>query len=83
MVAETDTEKQKADFHSTITITGVQFYNTVSGQWEWIGGSKSASLNYWDVTDVTEQSGGQDEPYKRYTWNGAKVGARKLRFWRT
>lgn len=82
MVAETDTEKQKADFHSSITITGVQFYNTVSGQWEWLGGSKSASLNYWDTTNVTEQSGGVNENYVRYTHNDIKTGSRQLRFWR-
>lgn len=84
MVGESDTEKQTADFPDAFsTITGVQFYNTVSSQWEWIGGSKAASLTYWNVTNIQRNINGTLVDYNRWTHNGTKVGARQLRFYTT
>lgn len=83
MVAEAGIEKQKAEFHNTLTITGVQFYNTVSSAWEWLNGSKIASLASWTTSPVTETVQGSVENYTRFTHNGIMVGARQLRFWRT
>lgn len=84
MVGETDTDKQKVSFPVAFNaITGVQFYNTVSGQWEWIGGSKAASLTYWTITDEQRDINGNIIDYKLWTHNGVKTGARQLRFYTT
>ena len=83
MVAEDSSNKQTADFEtSNITLTGIQFYNTVSGAWEWLGGSKSNSLTYFDTSSVTHTVEGNVVNYTRYTHNSVTTGARKLRFWR-
>lgn len=87
MVAEDDTHKQTAEFHNSITITGVQVYNTNSGNWEWIGqtgspNDKSNSLNYFDTNTVVKDIHGTNENYIQYFNNTSKIGARQLRFWR-
>ena len=82
VVGETDTDKQTVDFPVAFNaITGVQFYNTISGQWEWLGGSKANSLLLWTITDVQHDVQGTMVNYKRYTHNGVKVGSRQLRFY--
>ncbi len=81
MVAETDTDKQKVDFEKNIAITWIQFYNTISWQWERLNWSKSASLNNWNITDITHDVQWKIVNYKRYTYTGVKVWARKLRFY--
>ncbi len=84
MVAEGDlpTEKQKADFSSGHSvITGVEFYNTVSGNWEWLGGTQANSLTLWDSSAENHTVQGNIVSYTRYTYNGAKVGARLLRWY--
>ena len=84
MVAEDDTNKQKMEFPTVWSvITGIQFYNTVSSTWEWIGGSKANSLLTFDITSVTETIQGNIINYNRYTNNGAKIGSRQLRFYTT
>lgn len=81
MVAENDTDKQIADF-STMhrTITGVQFYNTVSGAWEWINRTKINSLSAFTTSAVNHTVQGNVINYTRYEHNGVKTGARMLRF---
>ena len=38
MINEVGATKQQTDFPTLWSaITGIQFYNTVSGEWEWIG----------------------------------------------
>ena len=82
MVAETDTEKQVIDFsNSHNTVTGIQFYNTVSGAWEWLNGSKSASLSSFTTSGITHTVQGNSVNYTRYTHNSVKTGARAMRFY--
>ena len=80
MAAESSGNKQTAQFPDAFSaITGIQFYNTVSGQWEWLTGSKPGSLNLFDIT-VIQISGVN---YNKYTHNGPLAGARQLRFYTT
>jgi hypothetical protein len=82
MVAEDDSNKEKIDFPIVWSpITGIQFYNTVSSAWEWIGGTKANSLLTFDITSVTNVIQGNIINYNRYTNNGAKIGSRQLRFY--
>ena len=84
MVAESGSDKQKADLPvAWSTITGIQFYNTVSSQWEWIGGTKAASLLTFTITGTTNTVQGATINYNRYTHNGSTIGARNLRFYTT
>lgn len=84
MVGESGGNKQRGWFPQAFsTITGIQFYNTVSGQWEWIGGSKAASLLTFTVTSVQLDINGTMVDYNLYTHNGSTIGARQLRFYTT
>jgi len=86
MVAETDTEKHTADFPDAFnSITGVQFFNTVSNQWEWIQGSKANSLTAFNTSAVTHvmDVDGTTHNYTRWVNNGVKTGALNYRFYTT
>ena len=63
------------------TIVGIQFYNTVSSAWEWLGGSKVNSLLLFTVTDINLTINGASVAYKLYTHNSDTIGARQLRFY--
>jgi hypothetical protein len=84
MVAESGVNKQKAEFPTTwSTITGVQFFNTVSNAWEWINGSKSNSLTTFTISGTTETIQGNVINYNLWINNSALIGARLLRFYTT
>jgi hypothetical protein len=85
MVAEDDLgNKQTADFPLVWSaITGIQFYNTVSATWEWIGGSKANSLLTFTTSATTHSIQGNIINYTRYTQNGTKTGSRQLRWYTT
>jgi len=83
MVAEDDTDKQKFDHPESFDdITWIQFYNTVSNSWEWLGWNRANSMNDWNITDTTQEIQGVITDYKRYTHSWAKVWARQLRFYK-
>ena len=82
MVAESGSDKQAywiSESHNSVT--GVQFFNTVSNQWEWIGGSKANSLTTFTTSSETIEVQGNNINYTKYTHNGALSGARQLRFY--
>jgi len=82
MAAESGGNKQKiaiSDAHNPIT--GVQFFNTVSGQWEWINGSKANSLLSFNVSSTQININGNLVDYTVLTNNGATVGSRQMRFY--
>jgi hypothetical protein len=84
MVAEDGVGKQKADFPiGWSAITGVQFFNTNNNSWEWINGSKGASLSVWDISSENKTIQGQTISYTTYTHNDATTGSRQLRFYTT
>lgn len=84
MVAETGWDKYKADFETAnITITWVQFYNTVSWAWERMWWSKTNSLALWTQNAVTHMVQGNTVNYTRYTHNGLDWGAIDVRFYTT
>lgn len=84
MVAEDAVNKQTADLPTAwSSITGIQFYNTVSSAWEWINGSKANSLTTFTVTSVTNTVQGSIINYNRFTHNGSQTGNRTLRFYTT
>ena len=76
LVAESGSDKQKVDFPTGWgTITILQQYNTLSGQFDTI------DLGTFTTSSVTETVQGNVVSYTRYTNNGALIGARTLR-WR-
>ena len=82
MVAETEVNKQTVDFPIVwSTITGIQFYNTISGMWEWIHGGKAASLSTFTTSLVLHTVQGNSISYTRFAHNGSTIGSRKLRFY--
>ena len=83
-VAETGWGKYKADFENAyITITGIQFYNTVSSAWERMGGSKANSLLLRNTTATTHTVQWNVVNYTRYTHNWPDGWALQLRFFTT
>lgn len=82
MVAESGGYKQTAEFSTShSSITGIQFYNTISGQWEWLGGSKANSLTLFTVNNIQKNINGNLIDYKQYVHNGSTIGSRQLRFY--
>jgi hypothetical protein len=82
MVAETGGDKYKADFEtSNITITWIQFYNTVSNNWEWMWGSKTNSLTLWTTSATTHTVQGNVINYTKYTHNWADWWVLQTRFY--
>jgi hypothetical protein len=83
MIMEDDTNKQEAEFPvAWSAITGIEFYNTVSGHWEWICGTKANSLLTWTTSPTTETIQGNIINYTLWTNTSSKIGARMLR-WHT
>lgn len=84
MSAESGSDKQTADFPTVFSaITGIQFYNSVSSAWEWIGGSKANSLLTFTTSATTQTVQGSVINYTKYAHNGSTIGARQLRFYTT
>ncbi len=82
MVAETGWNKYKADFETAnIGITWIQFYNTVSGTWEWMGWSKANSLALWTTSAVNHTVQGNVVSYTRYTHNWVDGASLHTRFY--
>ena len=83
LVADSGGNKQKfeiaTDWLTSRSLKGVNQYNTVAQAWQYPGGSQSASLNIWDVSDVTETIQGNVTNYKRYTYNSTDRGGVKIR----
>jgi len=81
MVAETATDKQMADFETPgLTITGIEVFDTNSGSWKWLNGSKAGSLTVFNTSAVTHTVQGNVVNYTRFTHNGTQTGLRDLRF---
>ena len=82
MIGESGSDKQTASFPTAFnSIVGIQFLNTVSGAWEWIGGSKTESLTLFTTSNVNITVNGTSVPYRKYTHNGSMIGDRQLRFY--
>lgn len=82
MVAESGINKQTVWLPAAFSpIVGIQFYNTVSSAWEWLGGTKANSLLLFTVTDVNITVNSVSVAYKKYTHNSSTIGARQLRFY--
>ena len=60
-------------------LTGVRTYNTVSGQWEYQGGTAGTSLTYWTSSGTTETIQGQSINYTKYTYNSDDRSAVQIR----
>ena len=75
MVGEDGTNKQSIDIPEAWgTITELNQYNTLSGNWDVI------SLSSFDVSDSILDINGYSINYKTYTHIGDTIGARQLRF---
>lgn len=88
MVGESGGHKQRIDFPNDAAlawgaITGIQFYNTLSGSWEWLLGGKAASLAAFTTSSVMNTVQGTSRTYTRYTHAGDLIGGRQLRFYTT
>lgn len=79
LVSEEGGNKQKFDIPDewldSRPLQGVCQYNTVSSQWEYPGGSQSASLNIWSTSSTTHTIQGNVVDYNRYTYNGVDRGS--------
>lgn len=85
MVMEDDLNNKQCFEVSTHhrTITGIKQFNTFSSTWEWINGSKVASLTTFSVTEITKIVNSVNINYLQYKHNGPTIGERKLRFYTT
>lgn len=83
MVAETATQKQRFYIPSSWNnVTGVSFFDIISGTYKYLGGSKSASLTYWNKEINISGStlpGNPQTTYTKYTNNDVMIGARNLK----
>ena len=77
LVAETGGNKQKFEIPCAWLgapinrpLVGICQYNTVSGSWEYPGGSAASSLTLWTSSGSTETVQGNSIGYCRYTYNG-------------
>lgn len=84
LVGEGGGNKQKFEFPDAWKpITGFQFYNTFSKEWEWLGGSRASSLSTFTKTTTVRTINGNSVNYNLYTHNGSTIGARELRIYTT
>jgi len=60
-------------------LTGIRTYNTVSGQWEYQGGTAAASLTKWTSSSTTETIQGYVINYTKYTYNQTDRSATQIR----
>jgi len=82
MVRESGINKQTADIpDSWDSVTGIQFYNTFSEAWEWIGGSQANSLSTFTQSPTAHSIDGNLINYTRFIHNGSLTGARSLRWY--
>jgi hypothetical protein len=83
LVTENGIDKQKFEIPvarlGIHTLTGIKFYNTNNGQWEYELGTAVLSLTRWTQTSVTENIQGKLINYTRYTYNGPDRGEMKIR----
>jgi hypothetical protein len=74
MVAESGGNKQSFEiadtWHTNRPLVGIMTFNTVSNNYEYQGGSATASLTHWTITSVTETIQGHTINYDKYTYNG-------------
>ena len=84
VVIEQNPNKQTVDFpEAQRTITGIQYYSTVSGSQEQINGSKANSLSTFTIESTTHVIQGNVINYIRYVHNGSLTGFRQLRQYTT
>ena len=84
--ADSGVNKQTFEIPTVFSnITGIQQFNTVSNQWEWLGGSKSASLNILNTqftkTTINKNINSYTVPYFQYVYNGVTIGFRQIRLY--
>ena len=82
VAGEDGANNQKVQFPTGWSaITGIQFFNTNNSTWEWINGSKAASLLTFTQTADTQTIQGNVVNYTTFTHNGSTTGSRQLRFY--
>lgn len=83
LAAESGGQKQQIDIPETWELSrpliGVQQYNTVSGQWEYPGGTATSSLTLWNASTTTQLVFGEVINYNRYTYNGTDRSSVQIR----
>ena len=60
-------------------LTGIRTYNSVSGNYDYQGGTAASSLTYWPSSDSSENIQGYSVPYTRYTYNGTDRSSISIR----
>jgi hypothetical protein len=83
MVVETSTNKETIEIPATKVVTGIMYGVTLLGSttWSYLQGSAAKSLALFTKASLTITVNGVDIEYIKYIYNGAKVGARALRFY--
>jgi hypothetical protein len=84
LVSEDLANRHTVEFPSNWNnVTGIRYFNPISGQFEYFGGSAAQSLTYWTVVDINKNTDFENNvPYKRYVYNytDSPVGSRQIRF---
>lgn len=82
LAAESGGNKQAVgipdEWISNRALVGIQVLNTLSGNYDYPGGSAASSLSFWTESDTTKDVNG-DRDYKLYTHNGADRGSVTIR----
>ena len=81
LATEYNSNKQSIQLPSIYTVTKVEIYNKVNGEWQVIGDNDAYSVSLFDVNTITKDIDGEPYSYKQYTYNGVTVGDRRARFY--
>lgn len=81
LASERNGVKQAIQIPSNCTVNKIEIFNTLTQQWEVIGGNDEYSVSMYPLEDVILQIAGEYYKYKQYTYNGPIVGARATRFY--
>lgn len=80
LISPGSAKKQKFELHNSIVITGIQQLNTISNNYEWLGGDKVSSKIIFDTLfdDINLPT---NTDYKQYSYNGPFIGERRIRIY--
>lgn len=80
-VSEGSGTQQSFAVESSLSVVGIKTFNPLSQQWEWLGGSPTASLTHFDISVISKEQLGESKDYILYTHNQPAKGERELRIY--
>jgi hypothetical protein len=84
--ADSGVNKQTFEIPTVFSnITGIQQFNNISNQWDWLGGDESTSLDILNTqftkTNINKTINSYQILYSRYVYNGPIIGFRQIRLY--